>query len=156
MSLDREPVAAALATVLAARCPQFKNVTRRFRMIEQVDAVEMPIAIVSIGSERHWAPVQRGAPNLWRVQFPVSVYNCADQGSLTVVPSTQQNALVKAVEDALERPVNERPNQPDELYSTTLGLPNVQQVRLVAVDTDEGVATPKAWALLLIEVDLIS
>lgn len=154
LSLDREPIVAALAARLKARCPSLKDVTRLYRPYNRVEAEEKPLAIVVVGSQR--GDVRRGAPSTWTLQLPVYLYTHADEASLSTVPSTQLNALVKEIEDALERDTAaETPSLMDELYSTNLGLKNVYVCRLTSVETDEGLLQPEGVAVLTVEVTAI-
>lgn len=151
VSLDREPILAALAARLAARCPGLKSVSRRYRSPSQVDSSEKPLAIVAVGAQT--AVVRRGAPNLWTLQIPVYLYVHADEADLSTAPSTQINALVKEIEDALERADTEAPPDISELYSTNLGLRNVFSCRITAVDTDEGLLDPEGLAAIVVQVE---
>lgn len=151
VSLDREPIVAALAARLSARCPSLKGVTRIYRPPSQVDAGERPLAIVAAGSQV--PQVRRGAPNLWTLQLPVYLYVQQDESAPDVPPSIQLNALVKELEDALERDQFEAPTDPSEMYSTNLGLRNVFSCRVTSVETDEGLMQPQALAVLVVQVE---
>jgi hypothetical protein len=151
VSLDREPIAVALAARIQARCPSLKIVTRRYRPLEQVDVSERPFAAVVVGAQA--GTVRRGAPNLWKLQLPVYLYVHVDESDQTGAASTQLMALVKEIEDALERAPTEAPFDMSELYATNLGLANVFSCRLVSVETDEGLLQPDGLAVLTVEVE---
>ncbi len=153
-SLNREPIVAALAARLKALCPDLKDVTRRYRAPHQVDSSEKPLAIVATGAQH--ATIRRGAPGIWNLEVPVYLYVHADEADGATPPSTQIHALVKEIEDALERQGNEGPLAMDEMYGTNLGLSNVFSCRLTAVETDEGLLDPEGLAALTIEIDAVS
>lgn len=150
-SLDRELIAEALRARIETLCPDFVGVTRRYRPISEVDPSSMPLAIVGVGAQS--AIVLRGMPSSWKITFPVYLYVASDEADAVSAPSTRFNALVKAVEDAMERQATEAPWDLSELYSTNLGLANVKSVRVTSVETDEGLLDPLGMAVLAIDVE---
>jgi hypothetical protein len=148
-SLDREPIAAALAARLTALCPSLKGVRRKWIPVTDLDGVDQPLAIVSEGSQS--GQIFRGKPAAWTITFPVTLYCRAAEGDDTP-PSTLLNALTKEIEDALERQSNEPVTDATDTYATNLGLSCVVACRMTSVETDEGILTPQAWAQLAIEV----
>ncbi len=153
VSLDREPIAAALAARLQANCPLLKKVTRLWVPDAQVDPSQKPYAIVTVGNQV--ATVRRGAPTLWKLALPVYVYTHADPLDTTTARSTAANAIVKQIEDALERLPTDTvpPTDMGELYSTNLGLRNVFNCRLTLVDIDEAFLGSEGVIGLLVEVE---
>lgn len=150
-SLDRELVLEALRTRLEALCSTLKAVTRKYRSPSQVDVREKPFAY--IGAPNQAATVRRGAPSYWTLHVPVFLYFHADESDRSTPPSQLINGVVKEIEDALERQPTEPLWDMSELYSTNLGLTNVKAVRLVTVETDEGLLDVHGIAGLLIDIE---
>lgn len=111
--------------------------------------------LVAAGEDRI---TRRGFPAMINVKAHIIVYAKNDQGR-DQVPATQLNALISAIEDALQRQPSEGPapaalfpQNPDMTFGTTLGgLCYTCQIGS-AVDIFEGFQGPDAVAAIPVEM----
>lgn len=125
MAANREACFVALTTRLEA-IEDFELVSRTVRSWDDVGPGECPAGFLVKASESVDA---RGgmAPPIWTLEADFVIY-CKNREGRATVPSTQLNALLTAVESALQRQPTEPPNpdaifanNPDMMWGTTLG-----------------------------------
>ena len=124
MALDREALTLALFNRLVAALPALKFSSRRPIGWEEVP--EQPALILVKDSEG--AVSVKGQPTVWALAFSAVIYT-QNSDDPTESPETQQNALLNAVEAALERTKGETAlagaafmDTPDDPRTTLGGL----------------------------------
>ena len=116
-ALDRDAILEALLARLQAELAgDVKTFTRR---LETYANTELLPALVVL-SPSHTAQTDLGMPPIWRMNVEVDVY--LETLAADVSPETRLNAIVKKLEEALERKATEaRPAFGGDERGTTLG-----------------------------------
>jgi hypothetical protein len=149
MALDREAIYAALFARLEA-LPGFVTVSRRWKHWDDVDRTQQPALFLTQGNE---TPTQeRGMPPAWRLLPTIYIYARHDADP-QAIPGQTMNALIRAVEGALERQPNEvEPFGGPEEWGTTLGGLCSHCRISGTVETDEGLMGDQAVTIIPLEV----
>ena len=147
MALDREAIMAALHQRIADAYP-WKTASRRLRLWQDLAASDQPAVFVTAGpqSARY---SDRGNPALWTLSATVTVYARHDEPR--EVPEAEMNALITAVENALEKLPGEQAGPmgaPGGGWNTTLGGLVVYARVDGDVETDEGSLGDQAVAII--------
>lgn len=144
MALDREAIARALFDRLAA-IPGFTTTSRTFRPWGEVPPSEQP-ALFLVGSDEEPEVKDRGLPPVWRVRHKVFVYT-SNEDSPSSPPGAVQNALLSAVEAALEA----QPGEDASAFHTTLGGLVSRAYMVAPVAKDEGTEGLQGVAIFYVE-----
>ncbi len=112
----REQVLAALAARLQTKVPSLK-VLRAYRDPNSLGPEEQPAAFVL--ADTFTPQESRGRPPVWVLRVDIVLYARAQEASET--PETQINALIDAVEVALQRSDVESITDMTSPYTTNLG-----------------------------------
>ena len=150
MSLDREAIYAALFTRLQ-NLTGIVTASRVWKHWDDVDVCEQPALYLAQGSER---PIQqRGTPPQWTLTPTIYLYVRATEGDPYAAPGTKLNALIKAIEGALERKAADvAPYGGPEEWSTTLGGLCSHCKISGTIETDEGLLGNQSVAVIPIEI----
>lgn len=124
MALDQEALTTALFNRLVAALPGLKFTSRRPMGWEEVP--EQPALILVKASAG--AVSMKGQPTVWTLAFTAVIYT-QNTDEPTESPETQQNAMLKSIEAALERTKGETAlanaafmDTPDDPRTTLGGL----------------------------------
>lgn len=161
MALDREPIFVRLFERLAA-IPGLRTSDRKFRPLSEVPEIEQPALFLAMGPQT--AKNRKGLPPIWTLQAVVYLY--AKNEDPKAAPSTQLNALIKAVEECLElsaaelKALEQDPSISDAQfheitannYGTTLGGLCSHAYIAGTIETDEGILGDQAAAAIPIEI----